>query len=118
MTTQVTAYQKFIRQSPRKLRLVSQLIDKAKVDDALLQLKLSNKKGAKVLEKVLNQARANAVNNSQLNPKSLKVATVMIEEGPTFKRWQPVSRGRAHPILKRSSHIKITLEGESQARTS
>jgi large subunit ribosomal protein L22 len=109
----VTAYQKFIRQSPRKMRLVADMIRRLSVNEAFIQLELSDKTAAKSIIKVLNQAKSNAINNSQLKPETLKFKTVEIEEGPTLKRWQPVSRGRAHPILKRSSHIKIVLEGET-----
>lgn len=114
MKQTVTAHQKFIRQTPRKLRLVADLVRGMSVDQAMAQLNHSPKRAASTIKHVLTQAQNNAVNNNQLNPGSLVVNEVQIQEGPTFKRWQPVSRGRAHPILKRSSHIKIVLHGDTQ----
>lgn len=117
MDTQVIAYQKFIRQSPRKLRLLADMIRQLPVAEALIQLELSDKKGAQVMSKVLTQAKANAINTKSLVPDSLKIHEILIEEGPTYKRWQPVSRGRAHPIMKRTSHIKITVKGDTQSKS-
>ena len=114
MTQTVTAYQKFIRQTPRKMRLVADMIRELPIDEALIQLDLSDKKAALSIKKVLVQAQANAINNSQLDPNTLSIQTILVEEGATFKRWNAVSRGRAHPIMKRSSHIKIILQGEDQ----
>lgn len=118
MSTSAQAYQKFIRQSPRKMRLVADLVRNMKVDMALTQLTLSNKRAAQAVLKVLEQAKANAVNNSQLNPASLLIDQIIIEEGPTYKRWQAVSRGRAHSIMKRTSHIKVVLKGDAQDKKS
>jgi large subunit ribosomal protein L22 len=115
MTQKITAHQKFIRQSPRKMRLVADLVRGLPVKDALNLLTVTNKKASRDIHKVITQAKANAVNNSQLIEDSLVVNSIVIEEGPTFKRWNPVSRGRAHPILKRSSHIKVIVEGKEQA---
>lgn len=115
MTQKISAHQKFIRQSPRKMRLVADLIRGMNVKQALDHLEVNRKKASQEIKKVLLQAKANAVNNSQLIENSLKIDQIIINEGPTLKRWQPVSRGRAHPILKRSSHIQIIVEGEEQA---
>lgn len=115
MIQMVNAYQKYIRETPRKLRLVADMVRGTKVKEALTQLAFTNKKAAKTLHQVITQAQANAINNNHLIPDSLKINTIDIQEGPTFKRWQPVSRGRAHPILKRSSHIKVVISGEEQS---
>jgi large subunit ribosomal protein L22 len=112
MSTLVRAHQTFLRTSPRKLMLVAGLIRHLKVSDALTQLTLSPKRAARPLKKILVQAQKNAVNNSLLKSDSLKIQSVAIGEGPIYKRWRPVSRGRAHPIMKRTSHITITLVGE------
>lgn len=113
MTKQAVAHQKFIRQTPQKLRLIADMIRPLKVEEAVIQLKVASKKGAKVILKVLTQAKTNATNIG-LRSETLKIYSIEISEGPTFKRWNPVSRGRAHKILKRTSHIKIILEGSSQ----
>ena len=113
MTKQVTAHQKFIRQTPQKLRLIADLVRKLDIEEAITQLKISSKKGSKQVLKVLNQAKSNAI-NAGFKTETIKIHSIEIQEGPTYKRWQPVSRGRAHSIFKRNSHIKIILEGSSQ----
>ena len=117
MTQKITAHQKYIRQSPRKMRLVADLVRGMTVKKALEHLTISRKKASKEIKKVLIQAKSNAVNNSQLIEDSLNIDQIIIDEGPTLKRWRPVSRGRAHSILKRSSHIKVIVEGKEQAAT-
>jgi large subunit ribosomal protein L22 len=115
MSQTIVAHQKFIRQTPRKLRLVADLVRKLSVEEATTQLLVARKRAAKSLLKVLAQAKANALNNSNLDTTTLKISTIEIQEGPTYKRFQPVSRGRAHRILKRSSHIKIELTGQEKS---
>lgn len=106
----VKAEAKFIKQGPRKLRLVAELIRPMAIDEAMTTLKhLSNRAAVPVL-KVLKQAVANAVNNHKLAKNSLSIHTLEINAGPIYKRFQPVSRGQAHSILKRTSHIKLVLE--------
>lgn len=112
---QIRAYQKFIRQTPRKLRLVADVIREHDLKEALSQLKFSHHRAAKVINKVLLQAKNNAI-AANLREDSLKVKSIIIEEGPRFKRWNPVSRGRAHPILKRTSHIQIILVGDTEPK--
>lgn len=114
MIKQANAYQKFIRIAPRKMRLVAGMIRGKKADHALVQLQVANQAAAKTLRQVLVQAKANALQIG-LKADTLVVKSLMIEEGPTFKRWNPVSRGRAHSILKRACHIKLTLEGSDQS---
>lgn len=114
MSQTVTAYQKFIRQSPRKMRMVADLVRGLPLTQAIHQLTLANQKASTAIKKVVLQAKANAINNAELVENSLKVQKIIIEEGPTYKRWNPVSRGRAHPILKRTSHIKVIVSGNTQ----
>jgi large subunit ribosomal protein L22 len=73
-----------------------------------------SKGAARPLGKVIASAVANAKHNHQLNEKTLKFKSIVANEGPTLKRWRTVSRGRAHPILKRTSHIRVVLEGEEK----
>lgn len=112
MTTQATSHQKYIRQSPRKIRLVADLVRGTRVSQALTTLSVTPKRAARTVYQVLTQAKANAVNNNQLNADSLFIKEIQVNGGPVYKRWRPVSRGRAHPILKRTSHVKITLTGQ------
>lgn len=108
----IKAEQKYIRMTPRKLRLVANAVKKLPVDEALVYLKFINKRAAQPILKVFEQAVANAKNNHQLTEDSLKIKSLEIEKGSIYKRWQPVSRGRAHSILKRTSHIRLVLESE------
>ncbi|MCG2692472.1 50S ribosomal protein L22 [Microgenomates group bacterium] len=106
---QIKAEAKFLKHGPRKLRLVADLIRPMAIDEAMTTLKhLSNRSAVPVL-KVLKQAVANAVNNYKLSKDSLTIQLIEVNAGPVQKRGQPVSRGRMHPILKRTSHIKIIL---------
>lgn len=110
----IKAEQKFIRTSPRKLRLVADSVRKLAVTAAFEQLQALHKYAALPLKKTLRQAQANAVNNHHLDPATLTIKEIQISEGPTYKRWQPVSRGRAHSIFKRTSHIRIVLEAKDE----
>ena len=108
----VTAEAKFLKHGPRKLRLVADLVRPMALEEALTTLKhLSNRSAVPVL-KVLKQAVANAVNNYKLSKDSLTIQLIEVNAGPVAKRFQPVSRGRAHSILKRTSHIKVILNSK------
>ncbi|HKZ35866.1 MAG TPA: 50S ribosomal protein L22 [Patescibacteria group bacterium] len=113
----ITASSKFIRTSPRKLRLVADAVRHLSPDEALIQLKNLNKRGAVPIAKTLKQAVANAVNNFNLPKDELKLKSLIVDEGPTYKRFQPVSRGRAHSIYKRTSHVKVVLESKGKHGT-
>ena len=114
---EIKAEAKHIRISPRKVRLVAKAIKKLTAQQAIETLKFINKRAAEPLNKLIRSAIANAKNNFGLKPESLKIKEVQVGEGPTLKRWRAVSRGRAHPIMKRTSHIKITLEGENGTKS-
>jgi len=107
---QVKAHARHIRMSPRKVRLVIDLIRGAHVEKAQTQLRFANKAAAEPVLKLLNSAIANAVNNFQLNKDDLKITSIMANEGPILDRWQPRAHGRAMPIRKRTTHISIILE--------
>lgn len=106
---QVTAKAKFIRISPRKVRLVVDALRGLSVEAAKNQLVNMNKKAALPVRKLLESAMANAVNNYELKEDNLFVKIIEVNEGPTLKRWMPRARGRATPIRKRTSHINIIL---------
>jgi len=107
---QVVAKSKYIRMSPRKLRLVADSIRQLPPKEALVVLEAMNKRAAKPLVDTLKQALGNAVNNLNLKKENLVIKEIQIGEGPVFKRWRAVARGRAHQILKRTSHITVILE--------
>ena len=108
----IKAKTKYVRISPRKARLAAHLIRRLGVEEALLQLKASPLKGARLLKKTLDSAIANASINLDLKKEVLKVAEVRVDEGPTMKRAKPKNRGGRVPIMKRMSHFTITLLAE------
>lgn len=111
----IKAQQKFLRTSPRKLRLVANLVKRgSKPQDVLDKLYYVPKRAAGPLIKVVKQAMANATNNMSLLSDSLKIKEIQIGQGPTYKRGRPVSRGRFHQIKKRTSHITVVLEAEER----
>jgi len=113
---QVKAHARFIRMSPQKVRLVINLIRGVHVEKAQTQLRFTNKAAALPVLKLLNSAVANAVNNFHLEPTTLKVASIIANEGPTLDRWHPRAHGRAMPIRKRTTHISIILENMEEAK--
>ncbi|MBU5293729.1 50S ribosomal protein L22 [Anaerosalibacter bizertensis] len=104
------AIAKYIRISPLKVNYIAREIRGKNVEEALAILEFTPKKGARELQKVLNSAIANAENNFGLDRDSLYVAEAYANDGPTMKRWRPRGKGRAYPILKRSSHIGVVVK--------
>jgi len=104
-----------LRMAPRKVRLVANLIKGLHVEDARVQLELMTKKSSDPMLKLLNSAVANAKNNHKLDEGTLFVSKVLVNGGPTIKRWFPRAMGRAFPIKKRTCSIVLVLsemEGE------
>lgn len=107
----IKAEQKFVRQSPIKLRLVANSVRKLKsANRALFFLESMQKNAAEPIAKTIKQAMANAKNNHGLNPDTLVIRELIVNEGPNYKRGNPVSRGRFHPILKKTAHIRVIVE--------
>jgi large subunit ribosomal protein L22 len=104
------AVARFVRVSPRKVRLVMDEVRGKKVEDALNMLTFAPQKGARLLRKLIQSAVSNAQNNSNLDPDSLVVKTVFADEGPVLKRFIPRAQGRATPIRKRTSHLTVILD--------
>ena len=100
---------KYQRISAQKCRLVANSIRGLKVDKALEFLEFNNKKASQMIMKVLESAIAKAENNNSLDIEELKVKNILIDEGPTGKRYMPRARGRVNQILKRSSHITVIV---------
>lgn len=105
----ITASVKNIRISAEKVRLVVDQIKKMSPPKAIQILSFVNKSSSPVLKKVIASALANAKNNYGIDEKDLVFKEILVGNGPMFKRYQPVSRGRAHHILKRTSNIKVVL---------
>ena len=106
---QAMAKLRFARISAQKGRLVADQIRGLPVEHALNLLAFSNKKGAVMVKKVLDSAIANAENNEGADIDELKVKSVTVDEGPTMKRIRARAKGRASRILKRTSHITVTV---------
>ena len=106
---EVTAVEKFIRMSPRKVRLVADMVRGMGVDEAMGLLKMTPKVAARAVEKALNSAASNATQNYGLVREDLYVSTIYAGEGPTLKRMKAGARGRYKPILKRSAHITVSV---------
>ena len=112
---QVRAGVKALGFSAQKARLVVDLVRGKPVDEALAILKFTPTPIAGFVAKVLRSAAANAENNYQLNPRALKVAQIMADEGPMAQRFRPQARGRVQFIRRRTCHITVIVEGESGA---
>jgi len=102
-----TASHRFARISPTTVQRVLSLIRGKRAAEALQVLKFSKQRGAALAEKVLASAIANA--GLDVDVEELKVVEARVDRGPHLKRWRPVSRGMSHPIIKRTSHIKISV---------
>ena len=106
---EVLAKHRYARISPQKARLVADQIRGQSVEQALSILTFSNKKGADLIQKVLESAIANAEHNEGADIDELVVSKAFVDEGPTMKRIQARAKGRANRILKRSSHITVMV---------
>lgn len=101
---------------PRKVRIVADEIRGKSAQYAAALLRYHSSKGARELRKVLLSAIANAQENNNLSPESLRIATIMVDEGPRLKRIQARAMGRANRIVKKSSHITVVVEEFEAAR--
>jgi ribosomal protein L22 len=109
----VRAQAKYVRSSPRKARLVIDHIRGKSVEEARAILAHTPRAAAVPVLKVLESAIANAEHNHELLPEELRIHQVMVDEGPTIKRFRPRALGRATKIRKRTSHITINLTNKA-----
>ncbi len=114
MAVEVRAVVKYIHMSPRKVRLVVDLVRGKEVREALQILDLTLKAAAEPVAKVIRSAVANADENLGLSVDDLYVARIVADKGPTLKRGRPGPRGRFKPRLKRSTHISVVLAERSE----
>ena len=98
-----------VRVSPVKVRRVLELIRGKKVGDAIVTLRYSSHKSAGIVSKVLQSAVANAEHNYGMDTEKLRIVTATADEGPRMKRFRPVSMGRAHAYIHRTSHVTVTV---------
>ncbi|MCL2311983.1 MAG: 50S ribosomal protein L22 [Firmicutes bacterium] len=104
------AHSKYLRISPRKVKIVLDLVRNKPVSFAFAILQNTMKSASYYLEKLLKSAVSNAVNIKNMSLSNLYISECLVCPGPTIRRMIPVSKGRGHKILKRSSHITIVLE--------
>jgi large subunit ribosomal protein L22 len=97
------------RTAPRKARQVVDLVRGKKVQEAQSILSFTVNKSARSVLKLLNSAIASAKHNFHSEESNLFISEITVDEGPKLKRWHPMSRGRAYPIIKRTSHIALTI---------
>lgn len=108
----VTAIAKDLGVPPRKVRLIVDAVRGKKVDEAMAILRFMASPWARSVAKVVKSAAANAENNYQMTPSDLRVVSIFANAGRTQKRHRAGARGRAKPILKRSSHITVVVAEE------
>ena len=107
---EVRTIEKYIRVSPRKVRLLMREIKGKKVEEALNLLTFAPQKGAPILRKLINSAVANAGQYPDMDVDRLFIKQIVANEGPTLKRFRPRAMGRATRIRKRTSHLTVILD--------
>jgi large subunit ribosomal protein L22 len=107
---EVKAITRYVRISPRKARLVTELIKGKPVEEALTILRFVPKKAARLVDKTLRSALANAEQNPNIDVDTLYIKRIFVDGGPTMKRWRARAMGRATKIIKRTSHITVILD--------
>lgn len=109
------AIAKHVRMSPRKARLVANLIKGKDIQEAEAILRYTPNKAAKVIQKVLLSATANAENNLELDRENLVVKSAIIDQGPSIKRIKPRAQGRADRMVHRTSHVTVVVAEREEA---
>ncbi len=112
MKMETTAKLRQLRMSPRKVRLLTDLIKGKSVEQAMIQLAMQAKDAAQPVKKLLASAVANAEHNHAIDAATLVVKNAFVDGGPVLKRFTPRAFGRASAIHKRTSHVTLVLEGE------
>ena|SRR5688572_5857641 len=111
----VLAVAKGVRMSPRKVGVVAALIRGRTVADALTILEHTPRRTALPVLKTVKSAVANADHNHNLKPDTLKIVEISVTSGPRLKRFRPAAHGRALPFQRRTSHIRVVVDGEARA---
>ena len=109
------AIAKYVRMSPRKARLVANLIKGKDIQEAEAILRYTPNKAAKVIQKVLLSATANAENNLELDKSNLVVKSAIIDQGPSIKRIKPRAQGRPDRMVHRTSHVTVVVAEREEA---
>jgi large subunit ribosomal protein L22 len=112
----IKAVQKYTRQTPRKVRLVANAVRKLSLEQALRQLSVIEKKATMVVSKVVKQAIADGINNHGYKFEDLVLENILVGEGPRYRRFRAVSRGRAHDVKKRTAHVTVILTTKDEVK--
>ena len=107
----VKAYAKGVRLAPRKVSLVASLVRGRRISDALVILQHTPKRAAKPLAKLLESAKANALNNHRLQEDGLVITTLSVTAGERLKRYRPAAHGRALPFQRKTSNVRLVVSG-------
>lgn len=110
----VQAIAKGVRMSPRKVGEVAALVRGRSVEDALTILSHVPRRSAVPVRKVIESAKANADHNHDLKPATLQIVEISVTPGPRIKRYRPAAHGRALPFERKSSHIRVIVDGEKR----
>jgi large subunit ribosomal protein L22 len=110
----VQAIAKGVRMSPRKVGVVASLVRGRTVADALTILEHTPRRSALPVIKTIKSAQANADHNHNLKPDTLKIIEISVTHGPRLKRYRPAAHGRALPFQRRTSHIRVVVDGEER----
>ena len=108
----VQAIAKGVRMSPRKVSVVASLVRGRSVEDALTILDYTPRRASVAVKKVIASAKANADHNHNLKPNTLRIVEISVTAGPRLKRYRPAAHGRALPYQKKTSHIRVVVDGE------
>lgn len=108
----VKAIAKGVRLSPRKVAVVAALVRGRTVADALTILDHTPRRSALAVKKVIASAKANADHNHGYKPDTLHITEISVTAGPRLKRYKPAAHGRALPFQKKTSHIRVVVDGE------
>jgi large subunit ribosomal protein L22 len=110
----VQAIAKGVRMSPRKVGVVAALVRGRSVADALTILDHTPRRTALQVKKTIMSARANADHNHNYKPDTLRIIEISVTSGPRLKRFRPAAHGRALPFMRRTSHIRVVVDGEQR----
>ena len=110
LTMEAKAVVRHVRMSPRKMRVIADMVRGKRVEEAMSMLKLMPKKGAVVIRKLLISAVANAEQKGEVDVDQLLIRDCNVDNGPILKRWMPRSMGRANRIQRRTSHVTVVVQ--------
>ena len=110
------AHQRGVRISPRKVAVVASLVRGRSVDDAITILEYTPRRAAGPVKDAIKSAAANAEHNHNYKPGTLEITEISVTSGPRLKRFMPAARGRARRFQRKTSHIKVVVDGQQREK--